>query len=44
MSKMYQEELQRLIQSQQRARLPGAADGKGPLPELAALPGLFPGN
>ena len=39
---MYQEELSRLIQSQQRARLPGSSD-KGQLPDLPGLPGLFPG-
>lgn len=42
MSKLYQEELSRLMQSQQRARLTGG-DNKGQLPELPGLPGLFPG-
>ena len=40
MSKLYQEELSRLMQSQQRARLQG---GDKPPPELPGLPGLFPG-
>ena len=53
MSKLYQEELTRLMQSQQRGRPqggPGGAPGAGPgdkaagqLPELPGLPGLFPG-
>ena len=50
MSKLYQEELQKLMQSQQRGKLAGAAglgDQKpGQLPELPGLPGLpglFPG-
>ena len=45
MSKLYQEELSRLMQSQKRAlqgaSAPGAEGGKNDLP--AALPGLFPG-
>ena len=39
MSKLYQEELTKLMQSQQRARL----GDKGQLPEIPGLPGLFPG-
>ena len=52
MSKIYQEELQRLMQSQQRSKLLGNAGGAGDqnkagqlpeLPGLPGLPGLFPG-
>ena len=45
MSKLYQEELSRLMQSQQRARLQGGGGADKPpvAPELPGLPGLFPG-
>ena len=43
MSKLYQEELSRLMQSQQRARLQGGGDKPPIAPELPGLPGLFPG-
>ena len=45
MSKLYQEELSRLMQSQQRARLQGGGGADKPpvAPELSGLPGLFPG-
>ena len=43
MSKLYQEELSRLMQSQQRARLQGGGDKPPIAPELPGPPGLFPG-
>merc|ERR550532_363634 len=45
MSKLYQEELSRLMQSQKRAALQGAGAPVGPpvAPEIPGLPGLFPG-
>ena len=43
MSKLYQEELSRLMQSQQRARLQASDKAANP-PELPGLPGLFPGK
>ncbi len=43
MAKLYQEELSKLMQSQQRARLQGSGDKPGSQPDLPGLPGLFPG-